>query len=79
MSPKLEKLDVLLKKIESLAHTLEEGGLSLEESMKIFEEGMKWVRQCEARLKEAQKKVEILIRNRSGEKVVRDFEETENE
>ncbi len=70
-----------LRKLEEIVKKLEEGDLSLEESLKIFEEGMGLVKQCETRLNEAQKKVEILMKGREGKKtaVPFSFEEEEEE
>ena len=48
--------------------------MSLEDSLKSFEEGMTLVRKCETRLNEAQKKVEVLMKESSGEKKTKDFE-----
>ncbi len=74
MVAKTEKFEASLERLEGLAHKLEEGGLSLEESIKVFEEGMKLVHTCEVRLQEAQKKIEILVKEKDGKKTARDFE-----
>jgi exodeoxyribonuclease VII small subunit len=75
MTPtKGEKFETSLEKLESIIRKLEEGDLSLEESLKCFEEGMKLARLCEARLNEAQKKIEILMKDKEGKKVPKDFE-----
>ncbi|MDH4224659.1 MAG: exodeoxyribonuclease VII small subunit [Deltaproteobacteria bacterium] len=51
-----------LKSLETSVRKLEEGSLGLEESLKTFEEGIQWSRQCQQRLAEAEKKVEILLK-----------------
>lgn len=61
--PKAEKFEVSLEKLEALVQKLEEGDLSLEDSLKSFEEGMALVKKCEARLNEAHKKIEILMKD----------------
>lgn len=71
---KTEKFEVSLQKLEEIVQKLEEGDLSLEDSLKSFEEGMALVRRCETRLNEAQKKVEILMKESSGQKKTKDFE-----
>ena len=68
--PKPEKFGTSLQKLESIVNHLEGGNLSLEESLKAFEEGVKLAKSCQERLNEAQKKVEILMKD--GKK--RDFE-----
>ena len=51
-----------LKKLEEAVRRLEEGSVGLEEALQIFEEGINWSRQCQGRLAEAEKKVEILLK-----------------
>ena len=51
-----------LKNLEELVATLESGDLSLEDSMKSFEQGIKVARECQAALKQAEQKVELLTR-----------------
>lgn len=56
-----------LEQLEQIVMALEEGGLPLEDSLKRFEEGIKLSRRCEKALSEAEKKIEILLKNESGE------------
>ena len=51
-----------LASLEGLVESLESGELSLEESLKSFEQGIKVARDCQAALKAAEQKVEVLIR-----------------
>jgi len=55
-----------LEELERLVSSMEEGELSLEESMKTFEKGVKLTRECQAALKKAEQKVQILL-NENGE------------
>lgn len=71
---KPEKLETSLQRLEAIVQKLEEGDLSLEDSLKSFEEGMGLVKKCEARLNEAQKKIEILMKDKDGKKIPKDFE-----
>jgi len=48
---------------------LEEDGLPLERSLAVFEEGVRLSRLLHERLNEAERKVEILMKNEDGEKV----------
>lgn len=73
-SIKGEKFEASLEKLEAIVRKLEDGDLSLEESLKCFEEGMTLARVCETRLNEAQKKIEILMKDKDGKKVSKDFE-----
>jgi exodeoxyribonuclease VII small subunit len=60
---KPEKFEASLQRLEDLVQKLEDGDLPLEDSLKVFEEGMALVKTCERRLNEAQKKVEILMKD----------------
>jgi exodeoxyribonuclease VII small subunit len=55
---------------------LESGELSLEESLKSFEQGIKVARNCQAALKSAEQKVELLMRQ-GDELVSQPFEDNE--
>ena len=62
-----------LAELETLVATMEKGDMSLEESLKAFETGIKLTRDCQARLSEAEQKVEILI-EQQGELQLADFD-----
>jgi len=64
-----------LSDLEDLVEELESGDLPLEKAMKKFEEGIKLTRGCQAALKDAEQKVEILLKSAGGE----DLEEFEVE
>lgn len=55
-----------LKKLEDVVSNLEGGQMPLEKSIANFEDGMKFVKECESKLKEAEGKVEKLIKDKSG-------------
>ena len=50
-----------LEKLEELVYSMEEGDLTLEDSLQAFEKGIKLTRECQAALKEAEQKVQVLI------------------
>lgn len=56
-----------LEALEKIVEELEEGGISLDESLKKFEEGMRLAQRCDKALNAAEKKIELLTRNASGE------------
>ncbi len=60
-------LEKSLAGLEKLVAELESGDLPLEKAMQKFEEGIKLTRGCQAALKEAQQKVEILLKSAGGE------------
>jgi exodeoxyribonuclease VII small subunit len=51
-----------LKELEALVAKMEQGNLSLEESLRHFERGIQLTRTCQQALKEAEQKVEILMK-----------------
>lgn len=69
-----ERFEDALDKLEKIVSKLEQGDISLEESLKLFEEGIKWSRFCSQKLEEAEKKVEILLRDKDGDRNAEPFE-----
>ncbi len=67
-------LEKALADLENLVEELESGELPLEKAMKKFEEGIKLTRGCQAALKEAEQKVEILLQGAGGEESLEEFE-----
>ena len=63
-----------LARLESIVTELEKGELALEEALKLFEEGIKISRFCNAKLDEAERKVEILVKGEKGELMKEPFE-----
>ena len=66
-------LEKALTDLAELVEELESGDLPLEKAMKKFEEGIKLTRNCQAALKDAEQKVEILLKSAGGEDL-EDFE-----
>jgi exodeoxyribonuclease VII small subunit len=69
----VEKFETALKKLEEAVQRLESGELSLEDSLKVFEEGVRSVNFCAGKLDEAEKKVEILMKQKDGAFVKKRF------
>ena len=69
-------LEKSLANLEELVEELESGDLPLETAMKKFEEGIKLTRGCQAALKEAEQKVQILLKS-AGDENLEDFEVTD--
>lgn len=62
-----------MQELETLVERLEQGDLPLEESLTAFERGVALTRNCQAALKEAEQKVEILLK-KAGTPAVEDFD-----
>lgn len=68
-----------LRELEAIVNRLEQGDLPLEEALRHFEEGVKLSRYCHTKLDEAQRKVEILLKNEGGKITPQPFEPAEEE
>jgi exodeoxyribonuclease VII small subunit len=53
-------------RLEQILETLNSSGVTLEDSLKLFEEANSLIVSCEKKLTNAEKKIEILIKNRDG-------------
>jgi exodeoxyribonuclease VII small subunit len=71
-SAKKLDLEKSLSNLEEIVEELESGDLPLESAMKKFEEGIKLTRGCQAALKDAEQKVQILLQS-AGEEDLQDF------
>lgn len=57
-----ENFEAALGKLEDLVRKMETGDLTLEESLKAFEEGTRLARLCSRKLDEAERRVELLLK-----------------
>ncbi|HUK55961.1 MAG TPA: exodeoxyribonuclease VII small subunit [Nitrospiria bacterium] len=67
------KFEDALARLETIVGQLEKGDLPLEESLKIFEEGVRLSKNCLKTLEEAERKVEILLKDKDGRKRPKPF------
>jgi exodeoxyribonuclease VII small subunit len=67
-----EKFEEALEKLEEIVRRMEAGEMTLEESLKAFEEGIKLSRLCAKKLDEADRRVDLLLRQ-EGELVTKSF------
>jgi len=68
-----------LDELEQIVRQLEGGDLPLDRSLELFERGVRLSRECQKRLDEAERKVEILLRGSDGVYRPTPFEEPEEE
>lgn len=66
MNGKNQSFENSLKELEKIVHRLENGDLALEESLKLFEDGVKLSRECQERLNQAERRIEILLKDENG-------------
>ena len=58
--------EAALKRLEEIVRQLESGEAPLDDAIKLYEEGDKLKQQCEARLKDAQMRIEQIQFDRDG-------------
>lgn len=71
--PEQPDFEASLKELETLVETMEKGDLSLEDSLSHFERGVQLSRTCQQALKDAEQKVEILMK-KSGQDDIAPFD-----
>jgi len=75
---KTKSFESSLEQLELIVRELEQGELPLERSLELFEQGVKLSRECQERLNQAERRIEILMRDNQGRPATRPFE-PENE
>jgi exodeoxyribonuclease VII small subunit len=55
-----------LASLERIVRELERGDLPLERSLELFEQGVRLSRECQERLNEAERRIEVLLRSGDG-------------
>lgn len=65
-----------LTELEGIVQKLEEGDRPLEESLKLFEQGVRLSRECQARLQNAERRIQVLMQDGNGELGLTDLNET---
>ena len=73
-----EKFEDALGKLEEILKRMEAGDMTLEESLKAFEEGIKLARICTGKLDEAERRVDVLLKQ-DGALVTESFAGEERE
>jgi len=74
MAKKKKSFESSLEELEKIVTLLEDGDQPLEESLSLFESGVRLTRECQQRLDDAERKIQVLIEDERGEAVVKDFE-----
>ena len=65
-----------LEALEQIVRELEQGELPLEKSLELFEQGIRLSRECQERLSQAERRIEILLRDNQGRTLVAPFEDS---
>ena len=70
---KSKSFESSLEALEQIVRQLEEGDLPLEKSLELFEQGIRLSRECQERLGQAERRIEILLRDNQGRPTVSEF------
>jgi exodeoxyribonuclease VII small subunit len=73
-----EKFEEAMARLEEIVRRMEAGEMTLDESLKAFEEGIKLSRLCARKLDEADRRVDLLLRQ-DGELAARPYGEDDRE
>ena len=68
-----KSFEASLEALEEIVHQLEGGDLPLEKSLELFEDGIRLSRQCQERLNQAERRIEVLLRDNQGRPSVMPF------
>ena len=71
---KPKNFETSLDELERIVRQLEQGELTLEKSLELFEQGVKLSRECQERLNQAERRIEILMRDNQGRATVTPFD-----
>ncbi|QCQ21957.1 exodeoxyribonuclease VII small subunit [Desulfoglaeba alkanexedens] len=74
-----EKFEEALKDLEKIVERLEKGDVPLEEAMEAFSEGVQLVRFCHQKLDEAEKTLQMLVKDQDDRWATAPFEPPKNE
>ena len=68
-----QSFEAQLASLERIVRELERGDLPLEQSLELFEQGVKLSRECQERLNEAERRIEVLLRGGDGSTIAVPF------
>lgn len=68
-----------LEALEQIVRQLESGDLPLEKSLELFEQGVRLSRECQERLSQAERRIEVLLRDNQGRTVVTTYTSPQND
>ncbi len=71
--------EAALERLEEIVKALEGGEIALEGSLELFEEGIRLSRLCHGKLEQAERRVELLLKDASGQVRAVDFEADDDE
>ena len=76
-TPAPTSFEAQLATLERIVRELERGDLPLEQSLDLFEQGVRLSRECQERLNEAERRIEVLLRGGDGATIAVPFKSDE--
>ena len=73
-----KSFEASLSALEKIVRELERGDLPLEKSLELFEEGVRLSRECQERLNQAERRIEVLLQDEAGRPVFGPLDEDES-
>ncbi len=70
---KKPSFEISLKELEEIVEQLEKGDMTLDETLAKYERGIKIYKQCYQLLERTEKKINILLKDSTGENAVKEF------
>jgi exodeoxyribonuclease VII small subunit len=70
-----KNFEASLDSLEKIVRELERGDLPLERSLELFEEGVRLSRECQERLNQAERRIELLLHDADGRPLITSFDE----
>lgn len=67
------KFEDAMKKLENVIKKFETEEVDLDDSVKLFEDGMKLSAECSKKLDEAERKIELITKNKTGNMITKSF------
>lgn len=68
--PEESSYEACFARLEEILEKMNSGSISLDESLKLYEEADRLISSCTKRLNDAERKIEILIKNRNTGELV---------
>lgn len=79
-APEQASFEDSLESLHGVVEQLEDGQLSLSDSLGQYEQGVKHLKNCHAALKQAERKIELLVKiDKDGNLVTQDFDDSATE
>ena len=70
---KSKSFESSLEALEQIVRQLEDGDLPLEKTLELFEQGIRLSRECQERLGQAERRIEVMLRDNPGRPTVSEF------